>query len=247
MSVNRDPSALKEGSKIFAIPPPSNAIFPLTSESKIGINQFEGPEVTDGPQIKRLGAEAVRAERKGRRWSIRGGVRETRYQFSLRGKTVAAPLIDRKILICLTRAYTRAEFRAEAKKKTKGSGGCHAVVQEERQRELAGRARKGKKIYRLVAGMPEARRIPLNWNALPGLSDLAGFRRKWAFKCAREPFTTVDISAARSWRAFGHRGSPRVRFLHTIVPLSHSNRGYEVTVFLENRAFVLYLCGGSNL
>lgn len=46
--------------------------------------------------------------------------------------------------------------------------------------------------------MPEARRIPLNWNALLGLSDLAGFRRKWAFKCAREPFTTVDISASRS-------------------------------------------------
>lgn len=45
--------------------------------------------------------------------------------------------------------------------------------------------------------MPEARRIPLNWNALLGLSDLAGFRRKWAFKCAREPFTTVDISASR--------------------------------------------------
>lgn len=29
--------------------------------------------------------------------------RGARYQFSLRGKTVAAPLIDRKILICLTR------------------------------------------------------------------------------------------------------------------------------------------------
>ena len=41
--------------------------------------------------------------------------------------------------------------------------------------------------------MPEARRIPLNWNALLGLSDLAGFRRKWAFKCARGPFTTLDI------------------------------------------------------
>ena len=53
--------------------------------------------------------------------------------------------------------------------------------------------KKEKKIYSLVADMPEARRIPLNWNALLGLSDLAGFRRKWAFKCARGPFTTLDI------------------------------------------------------
>jgi hypothetical protein len=41
-----------------------------------------------------------------------------------------------------------------------------------------------KKTYLLVAEMPEARRIPLNWNALLRLSDLGGFLRKWAFKCA---------------------------------------------------------------
>lgn len=40
--------------------------------------------------------------------------------------------------------------------------------------------------------MPEARRIPLNWNALLRLSDLGGFLRKWAFKCALRPFTSAD-------------------------------------------------------
>lgn len=49
-----------------------------------------------------------------------------------------------------------------------------------------------KKIYPLVAEMPEARRIPLNWNALLRLSDLGGFLRKWAFKCALGPFTSAD-------------------------------------------------------
>lgn len=138
-----------------------------------------------------------------------GGARGARYQFSLRGKTVAAPLIDRKILICLTRELlqlreeggrkeTSLKLRLTAAWRSEDKGGWRAERRVgEREEQTRERERKRKKIYRLVAEMPEARRIPLNWNALLGLSDLAGFRRKWAFKCAREPFTTVDISASR--------------------------------------------------
>lgn len=54
-----------------------------------------------GSRIKRWEG-CVAGRRKGRRRSGEDA-RGARYQFSLRGKTVAAPLIDRKILICLTR------------------------------------------------------------------------------------------------------------------------------------------------
>lgn len=54
-----------------------------------------------GSRIKRWEG-CVAGRRRGRRRSGEDA-RGARYQFSLRGKTVAAPLIDRKILICLTR------------------------------------------------------------------------------------------------------------------------------------------------
>lgn len=60
-----------------------------------------------------------------------------------------------------------------------------------KNRKRKKKKKREKRIYLLVAEMPEARRIPLNWNALLHLSDLGGFLRKWAFKCVLGPFTSV--------------------------------------------------------
>lgn len=88
-------------------------------------------------------------------------MRQTRYQFSLRGKTVAAPLIDRKILICLTRVLAVDAFRAEAKEEDEGATrACHAVVQQERQRAgdraADGGRREGKKKY--IVSLPRCQK-----------------------------------------------------------------------------------------
>lgn len=128
--------------------------------------------------MSRRGKKRKKVER------VSGGV--TRYQFSLRGQNGGSstnrPKNSHLFNSSLRRslcsgALGQADFARTGK--TKGDEGQRGEKEREKKR-----------IYRLVAEMPEARRIPLNWNALLGLSDLAGFRRKWAFKCAQEPFTT---------------------------------------------------------
>lgn len=65
-----------------------------------------------------------------------GGTRGARYQFSLRGKTVAAPLIDRKILICLTRELLQLR-EEKGEKGDESEATANRSLTQRRQRWMA--------------------------------------------------------------------------------------------------------------